>query len=294
MPKISGEIRRFLRDDGSVKVSRGVKERAAALRAEMGLDRSIPVRYWDWLSGFVRGDMGDSYIYGMKVSQVLEGKIAVTASLTLLSWLLVTAVSIPLGVALARYEGGRFDRINLALDQLFMAVPPFFLGILLTYLFGIVLHWFTPGRYVSPDQSFSGFLGYMIFPALAVSIPKIARIAKLLRASILSEMGQDYVRTAYSHGNSRWSVIERHVLPNALLPVVTYLAMSLADIVASSIVVEQVFVLPGLGRLLIASISNRDYPVALCIVVIIASVVVFMNYLADLTTQLIDPRVRLS
>ena len=269
-------------------------ERAAALRAEMGLDRSIPVRYWDWLSGFVRGDMGDSYIYGMKVSQVLEGKIAVTASLTLLSWLLVTAVSIPLGVALARYEGGRFDRINLALDQLFMAVPPFFLGILLTYLFGIVLHWFTPGRYVSPDQSFSGFLGYMIFPALAVSIPKIARIAKLLRASILSEMGQDYVRTAYSHGNSRWSVIERHVLPNALLPVVTYLAMSLADIVASSIVVEQVFVLPGLGRLLIASISNRDYPVALCIVVIIASVVVFMNYLADLTTQLIDPRVRLS
>lgn len=269
-------------------------ERAAALRAEMGLDRSVPLRYWSWLRGFVRGDMGDSYIYGVKVAEVMEGKLAVTASLALLSWLLVTAVSIPLGVTLARYAGGRFDRISLALDQLFMAVPPFFLGILLTYLFGIVLHWFTPGRYVSPAQSFSGFLGYMIFPALAISVPKIARVAKLLRASILSEMGRDYVRTAYSHGNSRWNVIERHVLPNALLPVVTYLAMSLADIVASSIVVEQVFVLPGLGRLLIASISNRDYPVALCIVVIIASVVVFMNYLADLTTQLIDPRVRLS
>ena len=107
-------------------------------------------------------------------------------------------------------------------------------------------------------------------------------------------MKRDYVLTAYSHGNSRWMVIKNHVFRNALLPVVTYLAMSLADIVASSIIVEQVFVVPGLGRLLVASISNRDYPVALCIVVMIASVVVVMNYLADLLTQCIDPRVRLS
>ena len=107
-------------------------------------------------------------------------------------------------------------------------------------------------------------------------------------------MNLDYVRTAYSHGNSRWMVIRDHVLRNAMLPVVTYLAMSLADIVASSIIVEQVFVLPGLGRLLIASISNRDFPVALCIVVMIAFVVVFMNYLADVVTQYVDPRVRLS
>ena len=116
---------------------------------------------------------------------------------------------------------------------------------------------------------------------------------ELLRSSIIHEMGLDYVRTAYSHGNSRWMVIRGHVLRNALLPVVTYLAMSLADIVASSIIVEQVFALPGLGRLLVTSISNRDFPVALCIVVIIAFVVVFMNYLADVVTQYIDPRVRL-
>ena len=121
-----------------------------------------------------------------------------------------------------------------------------------------------------------------------------AKTAKLLRSAILGEMKQDYVLTAYSHGNSRWMVIRRHVLRNALLPVVTYLAMSLADIVASSIIVEQVFVVPGLGRLLIASISSRDFPVALCIVVIIAFVVVVMNYLADVLTQSIDPRVRLS
>ena len=269
-------------------------ERAEALRHQLGLDRGVLVRYWDWLSGFVRGDMGVSYSYAVEVREVLRGKIAVTAALSLLSWLLVTAVSIPLGIALARYKGRRLERISVSLNQILMSVPSFFLGILLTWLFGLVLHLFTPGRFVPFSESFWGCLGYLFFPALAISIPKTAKTAKLLRSAILGEMKRDYVLTAYSHGNSRWMVISRHVLRNAMLPVVTYLAMSLADIVASSIIVEQVFVVPGLGRLLIASISNRDFPVALCIVVMIAFVVVVMNYLADLLTQAIDPRVRLS
>ena len=269
-------------------------ERAEALRRSLGLDRPVLVRYFSWLAGFVRGDMGSSYSYAMPVREVLRGKVAVTAALSLLSWALVLAISIPLGVALVRYQGKAFGRIGLSLNQILMAVPPFFLGILITYLFGLVLRLFTPGRFVPFRESFFGCLGYLFFPALAISLPKIAKTGKLLRASILSEMKQDYVLTAYSHGNSRWMVIKNHVFRNALLPVVTYLAMSLADIVASSIIVEQVFVIPGLGRLLIASISNRDYPVALCIVVMIASVVVVMNYLADVLTQVIDPRVRLS
>ncbi len=269
-------------------------ERAEALRHQLGLDRGVLVRYWDWLSGFVRGDMGVSYSYAVEVREVLRGKIAVTAALSLLSWVLVTAVSIPLGIALARYKGRRLERITVSLNQILMSVPSFFLGILLTWLFGLVLHLFVPGRFVPFSESFWGCLGYLFFPALAISVPKTAKTAKLLRSAILGEMKRDYVLTAYSHGNSRWMVISRHVLRNAMLPVVTYLAMSLADIVASSIIVEQVFVVPGLGRLLIASISNRDFPVALCIVVMIAFVVVVMNYLADLLTQAIDPRVRLS
>ena len=269
-------------------------ERAEALRRQLGLDRGVRVRYWDWLSGFVRGDMGVSYSYAVEVREVLRGKIAVTAALSLLSWFLVTAVSIPLGIALARYKGRKLEQITVSLNQILMSVPSFFLGILLTWLFGLVLRLFIPGRFVPFSESFWGCLGYLFFPALAISVPKTAKTAKLLRSAILGEMKQDYVLTAYSHGNSRWMVISRHVLRNALLPVVTYLAMSLADIVASSIIVEQVFVVPGLGRLLIASISNRDYPVALCIVVMIAFVVVVMNYLADLLTQAIDPRVRLS
>lgn len=268
--------------------------RAEALREQLGLNRGVLERYGEWLTAFVRGDMGTSYSYAMSVREVLHGKIAVTAALSLMSWVLVIAVSIPLGVALARYKGRRLERIAVSLNLLFMAVPSFFLGILFTWLFGLVLRLFVPGAFVPFSRSFFGCLGYLLFPALAISLPKIAKTAKLLRSAILSEMQQDYVLTAYSHGNSRWMVIRRHVLRNALLPVVTYLAMSLADIVASSIVIEQVFVVPGLGRLLVASIASRDFPVALCIVVMIAFVVVVMNYLADLLTQWIDPRVRLS
>jgi len=269
-------------------------ERAEALRQSLGLDRNFFVRFFAWLSAFVRGDMGTSYSYAMPVREVLRGKITVTAVLSVMSWVLVVAVSVPLGIALVRYQNKAFGRIGYSLNQVMMAIPSFFLGILLTYVFGLVLKLFTPGRFIPLGESLSGCLRYLFFPALAISLPKIAKTTRLLRASILSEMERDYVLTAYSHGNSRWNVIKNHVVRNAMLPVVTYLAMSLADIVASSIIVEQVFVVPGLGRLLVASISNRDYPVALSIVVMIATVVVIMNYLADILTQAIDPRVRLS
>lgn len=268
-------------------------ERAASLRHEMGLDRNVLLRYWDWLTGFVAGDMGVSYNYGMTVRQVMAGKGVVTATLSLMAWLAVIAVSIPLGIALARWQGRWLDRVFVAMNQVFMAIPPFFLGILFTYVFGLVLKLFLPGGFVGPETSVWGFLGYLVFPALAIAIPKAAMVTKLLRSSILNQMDQDYVRTAYSRGNSRWGVLRSHVLRNAILPVVTFVAMTLADIVAGSIVVEQVFALPGLGRLLLASIGNRDYPVVQCIVVIIAFIVVFMNYLADIVTQYIDPRVRL-
>ena len=268
-------------------------ERAEALRQQLGLNDNIAVRYWRWLSGFVRGDMGTSYSYFMPVREMIAGKIGVTFALSLLSWIMVTGISIPLGIAYARYQTGPLDRFNVILNQVIMAVPPFFMGILFTYIFGLILRWFMPGNYIAFSDDFWGAVGYLFFPALAISIPKCAKVAKLLRSSILEEMEKDYVRTAYSRGNSRWDVIKKHVLSNAILPVITYLAMTLADIVAGSIIVEQVFAVPGLGRLLLSSIGNRDYPVAQCIVVLIAFVVVFMNYVADIITQYVDPRVRL-
>ena len=269
-------------------------ERAEALREQLGLNGNIFARYFQWLKGLLSGDPGISYSYFMPVKEVMQGKIQVTAALSLLSWFLVMLFSIPLGILLARFQASHLERAGIVFNQVFMAVPPFFLGMLFTYLFGLLLKWFTPGAYVPFTDSFWGATGYMVFPALAVAIPKAAKTAKLLRSSILNEMNKAYVRTAYSRGNSRWAVLRDHVLRNAMLPVITYLAMSLADTVAGSIIVEQVFALPGLGRLLLSSIGNRDFPVAQCIVVIIAFVVVFMNYLADIVTQYVDPRVRLN
>lgn len=270
------------------------ESRAASLRAELGLDAPVIARYFKWLAGFVTGDLGISYSYKTPVSELLGGKIAVTALLTLFSFVLVIVISIPLGLLIARFQGGIFDRIMVVLNQITMSIPPFFIGIIFTCIFGFFFKLFTPGNYVSYHDSVAGFIGYIFFPALAIALPKSAMTIKLLRRSIVSELHEDYVRTAYSRGNSRASVLQNHVLRNAIIPVVTFLAMTLADIVAGSIIIEQVFTIPGIGRMLLLSISNRDYPVVQAIVVMIAFVVVFMNFLADVAYQYIDPRIRLS
>jgi peptide/nickel transport system permease protein len=182
------------------------------------------------------------------------------------------------------------DRVITVFTQLTMSIPNFVMGIGLMYLFALVLHWFSP-EYVPLSQGLGAHLWYMLFPALAVALPKSAMTLKLLRGSILSELGQDYIRTAYSKGNTRGSALRRHVLRNAMIPVVTFVAMAIADIMAGSIVVEQVFAIPGMGRMLITSINNRDYPVVQAIVVLIASAVVLCNFLADLLYRVMDPRI---
>ena len=269
-------------------------ERVEALRQELGLDRPFLERYVSWLGDFVRGDMGSSYNYSMPVSQMLQGKIPVTGLLTLLSFLLIVVLSIPLGLFTARHSGGALDKALTVVNQVLMAVPAFFTGILLTYLFGLLLRWFVPGSFVSPAESFWQSAGYLVFPAAAIAIPRIAMTVKMLRSALLAEMNKDYVRTSYSRGNDRRATLYLHVLRNALPPVVSFLAMTVADIVAGSVVIEQVFAIPGLGRLLLTSISNRDYPVVQAIVVLVAFWVVLVNLLGDLLNQRLDPRLRLT
>lgn len=273
--------------------SEATPERVAALRQELGLDQPVLARYWHWLTGCFKGELGLSYSYFQPVETVLSGKIQVTAWLSGLAFLLVIVLALPVGVLLARFEGGPVDKAMTVLNQIVMSVPAFFIGILFTYLFGLVLRFFTPGGYVSWRTDMGAFLRYMIFPALAVALPKAAMCVKLLRSSILQELDQDYVRTGYSRGRSRGSVLRHHVLRNAVIPTITFLAVTLADIVAGSIIIEQVFSLPGIGRLLLLSISNRDFPVVQVIVVLIASLVVIINFLADISYQYIDPRIRL-
>jgi peptide/nickel transport system permease protein len=264
-------------------------ERAAAMRREIGLDAPLPLRYLRWLVGHY----GVSYSYGIPVRALLRGKLGVTLCLSLFAFALVVVISIPLGMYLAEKVGKRVDRIMTAVGQVLMAIPPFFIGILFTSIFGLALRLFIAGNFVSMQQSFWGFWGYLFFPALAIALPKSAMTAKLLRSSILSELDENYVRTAYSRGHSRRSALRYHVLRNSLVPVITFLAVTLADLVAGSIIIEQVFLIPGLGRLLLLSISNRDFPVVLSIIMIIAAVVLFVNFLADILYQRIDPRIRL-
>lgn len=266
-------------------------EKVAALQEELGLNQPLPVRYVSWLGGMLRGDFGTSYSYQMPVGQMVGDKIPVTLTLTLLSFVMMCVVSVPLGIFAARHEGGRVDQIILAVNQLIMAVPPFFSGILITLFFGVILQWFTPGGYVSYEVNPGKFLGYLIFPAAAIALPKAAMAVKLLRSAVIEQMKQDYVRTAYSRGNGTKQVLYRHVLKNAMIPVVTFLGMALADMVAGSIIIEQVFNIPGIGRILLTSISNRDYPVVQAIITALAFLVILINFLVDLIYRFMDPRI---
>ncbi len=264
----------------------------AALRSELGLDRPVMTRYFDWLGSFLSGDMGISYSYRMPVGEMIAQKLPVTALLTLLSFLFTVGLSIPLGTLAGSVRSKLLDRCITVTDQILMSVPPFFLGILACYLCGIVLKLFTPGGYVSLENDFWGCVGYLVFPALSIAIPRAAMTVKMLRSSIYKELRQDYVRTAQSRGAGRWSILFRHVLKNALIPVITFLAVSMAEILTGSIIVEQVFTVPGIGRLLLASIGSRDFPVVQAIVVLLATWIVVVNYLADLLNLLVDPRIR--
>lgn len=268
-------------------------ERLEALREEMGLNGPVFLRYIGWLRDFFSGDMGKSYTYDLTVREMLGKRVSVTGTLTLMSFVLIVLISIPVGLFSSRKTEGVFAKTVNLINPVIMAVPPFFIGVILTYVFGLVLKLFTPGGFISFSESPAEYFLYLLFPAISIALPRGAMTIKIFRGNIADEMGQDYVRTAFSRGNTRRSALYYHVLRNTLIPTITFLAITAADIVAGSVVVEQVFGIPGLGRLLVSSISNRDYPVAQAIIVIIAFVVIFLNFLSDLIYQYVDPRVRL-
>lgn len=281
----------------SILGTEATPEREAQLREELGLNDPPVVRYFRWAGGVLRGDLGISYRYAknmnemMPVAELIGDKLPVTLSLAAISLALIVVVSIPLGVLWARSKNKVLDAALGVITQASMAVPSFFLGIIVTYLFGMVLKCFVPGGYVSYEKDMGGFFFYLLFPALAIALPKAAMTARFLRNSMLTELKADYVRTARSKGCSERRVMYRHVLRNAMMPVITFLGMIIAEIVAGSIVVEQVFSLPGIGRLLISSISTRDLPVVEILILYITFVVIFVYFLVDILYRVVDPRI---
>ncbi len=266
-------------------------EKLQALREQMGLDRPFLTRYVEFITGAVRGDFGTSYSYNMPVRDMIVQKLPITLTLSIMSLILMVVLSVFLGIYTSRHQGNRIDRFIYVCNQVIMSIPPFFGGILITLLFGFVLHWFTPGGYVSYQTSITGFLGYLILPAIAVALPKTAMAVKLLRSSLMEEMKKDYVRTAYSRGNRTKGVYYHHVLKNALIPVITFWGMAFTDMMVGSIIVEQVFGIPGLGRILLSSISNRDYPVVVAIIWYLTLFIVVTNFVVDVIYRMVDPRI---
>jgi len=267
-------------------------EQVEVLREELGLNESLPKRYVNWVVNFTKGDLGKSIRFSEPVKDLIAERIPVTLSLAVLSLLIIFTVSIPLGTYAAKKEGTAIDTIINLLSQINIAIPSFFLGIVIILVFGIILGAFSPGAYVDYKDDFIGFLEYLIAPAITIALPNIAIVVKFLRSSVIKEHAKDYVRTAYSKGNKERNVLYGHVLKNSLITVITLMGMIIAGILGGSIIVEQIFSLPGIGNILIMSISTRDFPLTQALVIYLAFIVVVINFFVDVLYQVIDPRIR--
>ena len=273
--------------------TRATPEKIESLRSQWGLDRPFFVRYFSFLKGIFTLNFGMSYTYGMSVTALLREKIVINLVLSVMALSIVIFVSVPLGIYVAKHTGGFADKVVSFLNQTTMSVPSFVLGLLITFIFGMVLKWFRPGGYISYKSDLSGFLYFLIFPAVALAVPKIAMCIRLLKGNILEEALKDYSMTAYARGNNTTGLLYRHVLKNAIMPTITFVGMVAADMICSGIVIEQVFSIPGLGQMLISSISTRDYPVVEALVLMIALFIMVISFATDIIHAIIDPRVRL-
>jgi len=265
----------------------------AELRRTMGLERPAAERYAAWIKEAAAGDLGESLRYHRPVKEIVAERMPVTVSLALMSLGLTLLIGIPLGIYVARQDG-KFSALLLsALTQLGLAVPSFWLSFVLILLFSVAFKWFPSFGYVpwseNPAQAFRSLL----LPSLALAIPGIAVVIRYLRNTLLDQARMDYVRTARSKGLRERAVMYRHILRNSLIPVLTIVGLLIADTLGGSIVVENVFALPGLGNLLITSIGTRDLPLLQTMVLYIAVIVVLINFIVDILYMVIDPRIRL-
>lgn len=268
-------------------------EALADLRATLGLDRPLPEQYLSWLAGAVRGDLGVSLRYRLPVAALIAERLPVTVALAALALLLAAAVSVPLGVVAAVKERSPLDVGVLVLSQVGLALPAFWLGILLILLFGVRLRALPTGGLPPWSAGLGPLARSLALPTVALSLPLIAVLVRLVRTSMLEELGRDHIRTARAKGLVERAVIVRHALRGALVPTVTMLGLQLGFLLGGAIVIEQVFALPGLGRLVLFAISNRDVPLVQGLVMFIAALVVGVNLLVDVLYGLLDPRISL-
>lgn len=262
----------------------------AALRQQMGLDRPAWLRYLAWVGGMARGDFGVSYTYGVPVAELIGARALVSLPLALLAIVLSTALAIPAGVVAAARRGRGLDAGLMGVAQLGVAVPNFWLGLLLILVFSVELGWFPAGGFPGWEAGAWPALRALMLPALALALPQAAILARVTRAAVLETLGQDYVRTALAKGLTGAAALWRHAVPNALIPVVTILGLQFSFLLAGTVIIENVFALPGLGRLVFQAIAQRDLIVVQDVVLLLAASVILVNFAVDLACRALDPR----
>jgi len=261
-----------------------------AARARLGLDRPAASRYLDWLGHAVRGNLGLSLYQERPVSSLIGARLGLTVALTAFATLLSLVVGIPLGSYAAAHRGRLGDLVGRVLVQAGMVVPEFWGGILLVLVFAVTLHWLPAGGF--PGWSAAGAIAALLLPAVALALPRAAVLGRMTRAALLEVLEEPYVAVARAKGVSGFVVLYKHALRNALISLVTVLGLLAAQLVAGSILVENVFYLPGLGRLVVQAIGERDLPVVQGTIVVIALLIALVNFGVDLAYGLLDPRVR--
>ncbi|MEM6743651.1 MAG: ABC transporter permease [Pseudomonadota bacterium] len=263
-----------------------------ALREELGLGAPPVQRYFQWIGGLLRGDFGISYTYRTPVSELIAERAVISLPLTLYALALSTGIAIPAGVLAASRRGGPGDLAVTAATQIGVAVPNFWFAMLLVLLFASVLQVFSAGGFPGWDAGVWPALRSLTLPAVALALPQAAILTRVMRSALLDALSEDYIRTARAKGRSTRGVLWRHALRNALIPVLTIIGMQFSFLMAGSIIIENVFFLPGLGRLVFQGVVQRDLIVVRSVVILLVFAVVLVTLLVDLAYALVDPRLR--
>jgi len=264
----------------------------ARIRTRLGLDQPFTTQVGLWLGRVVRGDLGTSIFSGLPVSTLIGQRAATTAWLTLFAMLISVGVGVPAGVVAAWRRGSWIDRAVMVFAVSGFSMPTFWLGFILVYVFAITAGWLPVQGYLPMASGLWPFLSHLILPALTLSVVYMALIARMTRASMLGVLAEDYVRTAFAKGLAPRSVLVRHALKNASLPVVTIIGIGFALLIGGAVVTESVFALPGLGRLTVDAIVRRDYPVIQGVLLVVSGVYVLINLVVDVLYVVLDPRIR--
>jgi len=264
----------------------------AALRAELGLDQSKAQRYLAWVGGMVQGDFGTSYQYRTPVAQMIGDRLWVSLPLALYALALSTVIAFPVGIFAASRRGKAGDIGVMGATQIGVAIPNFWFAMMLVLVFAINLRWFSAGGFAGWDEGAFAAMKSLTLPAIALALPQAAILARVMRSALLDVLGEDFMRTARAKGLTRGQALRRHGLRNAMIPVLTILGLQFSFLLAGGIIIEQVFYLPGLGRLVFQSISARDLIVVESVTMLLVFAVIVVNFAVDLAYAAVDPRLR--